>query len=297
MVRSTRPRRVKRAPRRKTGKKTAKLSQPMRKAVKQIVRGEAETKRTAFYETYNDGSVNVRATGFYNARGFATQNQTIELNNTDILQLIPYVLQGVGDNQRIGNKIRVQNLSVSGCVRIAINRLSQLNMTNFKVYLYVWQHVSLKDYTNLYAANDFTQFLEDGEGSTRAFMGDPQNPGMRINGETYRVLVRKQIRLKYAGLVPAAPGGAPTSVSNSGDWFANYSINLTKHVPKILTYPENNPINVPPPQTLNAPTNSSLCMSIGFVLDNCPSDTAGTPLVNLPFIEQTYVSQLAFKDM
>lgn len=275
----------------------ARLSKPMRKAVKQIVRGEAETKRTAFYETFNDGTGTARATGFYNARGYAIQNQAIQTNNTDILQLIPYVLQGVGDTNRIGNKIRVQNLSVSGSVRVDLNRLSTLNTTNLKVYLFIWQHVSLKDYTNLYAANDFTQFLEDGEGGTRNFNGDPQNPGMKINGEQYRVLVRKQLRLKYAGLIPSATGGQPTSVANCGDWIAHYNINLTKHVPKILSYPENNPAISPPPQTINAPTNSSLCMSMGFVIDNCPSNTAGTPFVNLPFIEQTYVSQLAFKDM
>lgn len=272
----------------------------MRREVKQLVRGEAETKRTAFYETFNDGTGTGRATGFFSARGWAIQNQAIQTNNTDILQLIPYVLQGVGDTQRIGNKIRVQNFSVSGCVRVDLNRLGTLNTTNLKVYLFVWQHVSLKDYTNLYAANDFSQFLEDGEGSTRNFVGDPQNSGMRTNGETYRVLVRKQLRLKYSGLTPSTvigPTGSPASVANSGDWFANYSINLTKHVPKILSYPENNPAVVPPPQTLNAPTNSSLCMSIGFILDNTPSNTAGVPFVNLPFIEQTYVSQLAFKDM
>lgn len=273
------------------------MSQPLRQAVKQIVRGEAETKYTTFYSSFNDGTTAVRDTGFFNQRGWAVHNQAINSNNTDIHQVVPYVVQGTGDNNRIGNKIRVNNLVVNGSVRISIDRLASNFLTNLYAVIYIWQHVSLKDYTNLYANNDFTQFLEDGEGNTRLFQGDPQNVWMRVNSQTYKVYQRKIVPLKFAGITPPLSPTSPFSIANSHVWKADYSCNLTKHMPKLLHYPEVNGVISPPPQTINAPTNSSLCMSIGFVLDNSPADTAATPFTSLPYIQHTYVSQLSFKDM
>lgn len=294
----SRLRRQRRGPRRFSSKKksVARLSPPMRRAVKAIVRGDAETKHTTFYESFNDGTITTRASGFYSARGWAVHNQSLTSNPLDILQVIPYVIQGTGDTNRIGSKIRVANLKVNGAVRVSIDRLSLLNLTNVKVVIFVWQHVSLRDYTNLYANNDWSYFLEDGEGNTRTFNGEQQNLAMRVNSQTYKICVRRVIPLKYAGLTPPSAGGAPAGIANSHVWKADYSFDLTRFVPKVLTYPEVNGTISPPPQTLNAPTNSSLAMSVAFLLDNNPSNTAGTPYTALPLIENTYVSEIGFKD-
>jgi len=284
-------------------KAVAKLSKPMKRAIKQVVRGEAETKRTAFYCSFNDGTSTARSDGLFSKRGWALQNNVIGSNNTDILQLIPFVTQGTDDWQRIGQRIRPSSLSLRGSVRCDLSgTLIKLNPSDFKVYIYVLQHVSLKDYTNLYANNNFTQLLETGEGTTVPFTGIPQNNGMPVAKQYYHVLQRKQITLRYGGayMNPNAGTGIPPTdavacVANSHTWYADYSLNLTKHLPKVLMYPEDATSPSPGPAVLNAPTNSSIFMAMGFIDWFNPSDSTTT--LTLPRLEQTYVTQLSFKDM
>jgi len=286
------------------------LTKLQKKEVVRLVKGQAETKRTAFYQTYNNGAPPaLRATGTYAARGWAVQNNEILSNKTDILQLIPYVVQGTDDFTRIGQRISVSNLHVTGAVRVRYtNGVGSFVPTDLKVYIYVLQHVSLKDYTRLYndpltaGGNDFTQLLETGEGDTVAFAGQPQHVGMPICRQYYHVLQRKQIVLRYAGFIKNPSDGLPTpapnstvSVANCHSWYADYSMNLTKHVPKTFMYPESSPSSPLPPQTLNAPTNSSIFMCMGFVdwINNSDSPTEGIK----SYIEQTYTSVLSFKDI
>jgi len=284
-------------PRRKTAaKKTARLSKPMKKAVKQLVRGEAETKRTAFYQDANNGSSGAIATGMFSTRGWAVQNNVITNNTTDLLQIIPYVIQGTNDFNRIGKSIRVVNLNVRGTVRILGSLIAAIGtpMTNLDVYVYVLQHVSLKNYTDLRARNDFSRLLEDGEGGGRNFLGNALDPFMPVSKQTYNVLARKRIQLKYGGA--ALPGGTlttPVSVANAHQWSAEYNINLTKKCPKKLTFPDDDNGSILP-TIYNSPTNSSIFMVFGFV-----DEQVGNPAGSLvrPWLEQTYVSSLTFKDM
>jgi len=291
------PRRAfrKRAPRRKT-KKTARLSKPMKKAVKTLIRGEAETKRTAFYQSANNGASGAIATGNWSDRGWAVQNNTITNNTTDLLQIIPYVIQGTNDFNRIGKSIRVMSLNVRGTVRVLGSLISNIGtpMTNLDVYIYVLQHVSLKNYTDLRARNDFSRLLEDGEGSGKNFLGNALDPFQPVSNQNYSVLQRKRIQLKYGGA--ALPGGTlttPVSVANAHQWSAEFNFNLTKKCPKKLTFPDddNGAVN---PLVYNSPTNSSIMMVIGFV-----DEQVGNPAGSLvrPWLEQTYVSSLTFKDM
>lgn len=278
-------------------KKVATLTKPVRRAIKAIVKGAGETKRAFFYQDWNDGTVTTRATGAFGTRGWAVQNNVISSNPLDILQLIPYVAQGLDDFNRIGQKVTVSGLNINGSVRVVGAQTASRNLTNMRVVIYVWQHVQLKDYTNLYASNDFSRFLERGDGATTAFTGEFQDMGRPVAKQYYKIVKRLVLRLKFAGVSPAgAPGPTtqPSSISNSGDWVANYSMNLTKHLPKLLTYPETS--NSATPQIANAPTNTSLCMSMGFIFDQMPSQTYD-PIDPLPYMEQQYVSVLSYKDM
>jgi len=165
--------------------------------------------------------------------------------------------------------------------------------TFLKVVIYVLQHVQLKDYTNLYASNDFTQLLLDNEENTRSFDGQSWQQHMPIANQYYRLLKKKVITLRYAGLWPKpTTPTASTGVPNSHNYFANYSFNLSKHIPKELKYPEQ---TIPTgPLVLNTPTNSSIFMCMGFYQQNEPSN--GATFDTAPQMEQTYQSRMYYKD-
>jgi len=276
------------------------LTPLQKKQVVRIVHGQAETKTVAFYEQSNDGSFSARASGLYSQRGWRVQNNSITNNNNDIHQLDPYLQQGTDDNTRIGQRVSVSRLHITGAVRVAlVNNVNAQVPTNMKVYLYILQHVSLKDYANLYSQNNFKQFLETGEPTsgtpgTDFFLGNPQNAGMPVAKQYYKVCMRKVITLRYGGIDNLLATEA-VSVANCHTWYADYSINLTKYVPKVLQYPETDTSPVVIPTTQNTPTNSSLFMSVGFIDWSNPNNSTAQSIT--PKLEQTYVSQLSFKDM
>lgn len=289
------------------------LSQPQRRAVVAIVNGQSETKRGAFYETYNDGTVPIvgRLTGLRSARGFAVQNNAITNNTSDILQLIPYIPQGIDNWQRIGNKIRPSSLIVNGTVRVnTVYALTPQLPTNIRVVIYVLQSVQFKDYDGLLARNDFTNLLDTDEGTTVAFRGEAQDLNLSVSKQNYKLLQKKVLTLRYGGVTNTTGSNSyAVSVSNSHTWYADYTLNLGKHLPKVLVYPEEGVVGALPPATLNSPTNSSIFMCMGCIdwnqggytngtgaVPDPPGDLPTRVLVH-PYLEQTYVSHMGYKDL
>ena len=279
----------------------AHVSKPLRAAVKAIVRGQAETKYTNWYSTTNDGTVTTKATGFFNASGWATQNQSITNNTTDILRLISTVIESTSDFNRIGSRIRPVSFTLKGSMRIRnvlINNLLTVT-TNFTVDVYVLQHKRLKDYANLYTQNVFSDLLQNGEGGTVPYTGIAVNRGMRVSPANYTVLARKRITLRYGGItVGAVTPTNPYCISNAHTFYADYSMNLIKHLPKVLQYPDSATGGTPlPAVVLNAPINSSIFMCMGYPswfndISNTTAAAAGNS-----FMEHTYVTELGFKDL
>lgn len=261
-----------------------------------LVKGQAETKRATFYETASAGTPPpVQANGLYSNRGWALQNNLINSNITDIHQLIPYVSQGINDWQRIGQKIRPISLTVKGAMRVTnvasyTNGSSQTPPLNFHVDIYVLQHVSLKNYTALRANNDFTQLLQTGEGTTTGYLGEALSADLPVATQYYKVLARKTVLLKFAGVVATAPG--INSVANAHSWYGEYTFNLTKQLPAQIVYPEAT-LPSPNPQVDDAPANSSIFMCMGYrdeLSTNPPSATSAN-------LEQTYIASMLYKDM
>lgn len=265
----------------------------MAQAIKKVVRAQAETKEANFYQSLNDGTSPARSSGAFVTRGYSTQNNEILNNNTDILQLIPFVAQGNADNQRLGEQITPTSLTVKGQVRVRKANVLDVNLpTDIKVCIFVCQHVSLKDYTNLYASNDFNQFLETGENSTNRFYGNSVSIKQTVAKQYYKVIKRKVLTLRYAGVTNYTGGTAyAVSEANSHNWFAEYSFTLGKHLPKTLKYPENSVTSV----AANVPTNSSMFMCMGFYNQDELSNLADVTTSTL--LEQFYVSKMTWKDL
>jgi len=285
------------------GKPLKPLNQIQKKQVKKLIKGVGETKRASWYNTINDGTNPARSVGLYSFAGWARQNNYISTNNTDILRLIPSVLEGTDDFSRIGNRITVNSLVVKGAVRVALPVMSAGTQSDVRVCLFILQHKLYKDYQTLYNNNDFNQLLDNQEGGTAPFHGQPINETMRVADQYYTVCHKKIITLRYAG-VQLGPNTSeiPFTTPNCHNYYGTFSINLTKNIPKILKFPETqNPLT---PEFANSPTNSSLFMSMGFVDQQSIAYFNGTAQSTPPGpepvkgrIEQCYVSYLTYKDM
>jgi len=293
------------------GRKVVPLNTVQKTQVKAIVHGEAETKRAVWYSQFDTGSVQ-RTTPFLGTlanSGWQTKNNTITNNFADILRLIPEVVQGTDKFERIGVRIKPSSLVVKGTCRVNAQTIGTTGTpNNFKVYIYVLQHVAIKEYNNLYSYNNFAQLLDAGNGSTIEFLGNPSDAHCPVAKQNYRVLARKEIILRYGGsfvLQGQSQQQSVTMVStpaNAHTWYADYTFNLTKHLPATLTYPES--IQSGSANLQGDPTNSSIFMCMGYVDWRNPgnaianfdqAEVSQTPVETQ--LQNTYVSHMTYKDV
>lgn len=270
--------------------KPARRGNALVRLIKQVATGISETKTAMWYNTADTpGTPGVP--GSYAASGWNYKDQTIVSNTTDIKRLIPNVFQGTSDNQRIGERISPKSLVVKGAV--AVNVQVQPNKpNNLYVVMYCLQHVSFKSYAGLQTGNDFTQLLNTGENSTTAFLGKQIQKDLPVDKGYYRLLKKKVIPLRYAGLTSFAetPTNTVASMANSHRYHANFTINLSKKLPKVFKYPEN---NAPNP---NDPMNSSIFLCAGYYSMDESLNTI-IPVDGSTAFALTYVSRLDYKDL
>lgn len=256
-----------------------------------VVKRLADTKMVTWYS----GGTNPLGTGSRSAWLAEPHNAQITSNTTDIMRLLPLIVAGTGDNQRIGERVSPSSFRVDGVLSMnQTNVLAQVANQDFVAVLYVLQHKSLKTYNSLQTGpNDFTQLLLTGEGDTKSFDGHPFDASLPVASQYYKVCAKKIIPLRYAGVTvsPAGgslPGGAVgVSVANSHTWSAKYSINLKKHIPKVLRFQESGVTTGQP----NDPLNSSIFMCVGYYrMDQLIPGNAA-------YISNSYVAKLTYKDL
>lgn len=290
---------------RKAAKKAAdakSLSRPEKREVARMIRGAGETKMVAWYS----GGSNPLGVGARTGWAWEPQNGLIADNTTDIKRLIPLVTTGVGDNQRIGDRINPISLIVHGNVALNFtNVLYQQAPRSLYVVIYVLQHVSLKTYASLQntynnatppvvvAGNNFNQLLLTGEGNTVGFNGLAYEADLPVATEFYKLLTKRIIPLRASGIV-LAPTGASAGPSlqsinnNSTSYCARYTLNLSKHLPKQLKYEETTSTSA----TVGDPTNSSIFMCMGFYdWEQYSSGSSAAAISN------EYVSLMKYKDL
>jgi len=266
------------------------------KFIKNVAKGLSETKRTMFYSSAQNFNVQ---TGKYADANIDIHNQLITSNLTDIRRIIPFVVQGTSDNERIGESVRPVSLNLRG--RIGVNVFPTVNdltfvagNTEIVAVMYILQHKQLKSYSALSSLNDFTQLLETGENTTVAFGGQQWHAQMPVSNQYYQLVKKKKYILRWAGLQngmpPAGPFGSSTGangVANSHNYTAEFSMNLKKHLPAKLLYPENNATT-----GQDDPTNSSLFLCVGFY-SNGVLISSSQPILGLAL---QYTTELLYKD-
>jgi hypothetical protein len=204
--------------------------------------------------------------------------------------MIPFVQPGTAENQRIGDQITPMSLVTHGTVKLTLSNLSAALPDDIFVVIYALEHVTFKSYTSLIAGNNFTQLLKTGENTTALFDGDVWTSQIPVADQYYRLLKKKVLRLRYAGITPSAP--SPTevqlSIANSHDYQAKFNFTLgQKQLPAKYKYPENATV-----AGSADPLNSAPFFAMGFYWADGRTSATATVLC-----EQQYVSILKFKDI
>lgn len=153
------------------------------------------------------------------------------------------VSQGTNQQSRIGNKIRVHSLRIDGTLvprAYSATTNPDPHPTQWRMILY-YKKDSPTSVPTPQASNDIVQF-----GSTvTSFDDDLVDQWCPLNTDSYAILAEKRCKLGYAinSATNQTPGTImPGAVSANNDFKLNCNVrwDLTKHIPKIIQYNDNN---------------------------------------------------------
>lgn len=170
---------------------------------------------------------------------YPAQGALYDTSNTLVLgpsSIANSITQGLGQNDRIGNKIQMKSLTIKGIFQptpydATVNPDPRPNQVKLVLFY---------DKTNLSSVptprTDFFQF-----GSTSAaILGEATDIMAPFNTDKYRILGTKTFKLGYSTYNGSSSDPVPQYYANN-DFKMNYNLrwNLTKHHVKRLTYNDN----------------------------------------------------------
>lgn len=185
--------------------------------VKRMVRGNDEVK---FFTQGIASSSNILGSGF---------NTTLNYGFTSSSSIIPAIQQGVGQQQRIGNKINtVGRLIVKGYVlALPVNATTNAYInTPFTVRIVVWRQKQ-----NMTAISN-TAFLDNGvTGAGNDFDGTLYNLMEPFNKDKFEIGAVRTFQLQ-----PNYSTGGVTNLENLSRYPVNRFFRMTVKMPKVLLY-------------------------------------------------------------
>lgn len=209
--------------------------------------------------------------------------------------MIPPIPIGDTQNDRQGIKVNVLKLQthLDFSIRDDATRPSA-TAWNLMFVVYIWQHKQYKSYKQLELNNNFDQFLDRGNGTTGNFTGLPCDAKLPLAKDHYKLCRKFVFPIRTDGSANGAVTGTNYNVSNgnAAPFSKRITLDLTKYIPKKLQYPVATSTD-PDPVIDSYPTNSSLCMSVGFY--DMTLVTQGDVLAQ-PLVNTQYVTTLTFKD-
>lgn len=147
------------------------------------------------------------------------------------------ISQGVGQGQRIGNKIKIKKLTLKGIIHPKPFE-STTNNQPIPYQVKFWFFYDKEYPTDVPSpSTDFFQF-----GNTvTGFVNDLTDMFAPINTDKYKVLGTRTFKVGPASNTAAGSANTFSYVSNNDfKWNCNFSIDLTKMVPKVYTFRDNN---------------------------------------------------------
>lgn len=216
-----------RKPVRKGRKAPVKVSKGLRKAIKRICKGDAETKS---YINYNSNiAINTASTSI----------PPVALN------LIPPVQQGVGKSQRVGNQISVKSALVKGRINLLpYNATTNTGPVPMLVKAMIVSNIQSNNITPG-SVSTWTNFFEVNNGSA-TFQSTPIDLNLPINKEAWRLHATKTFKIGASSISSTGPVGSTGYYDNS-PMSVPFSFSYGKHIRRLKF-----------DDTTGAPTNHNL---------------------------------------
>lgn len=229
----------------------------MKKAVKNLIKGEDESKYLAEFMVVpgTPGSALSTYTGF--SRGITSVQE--------IYACLPELNQGVGSFQRIGDRITPTSCYVD--LDICGTTAQNLMSIDRTVHVYMLSCVAVKSLDNYTSIP--MDFLEDGVGTQVQFDGTVQRSRFPVDRSTFKVHHHKAINLKKAwGKLNGNSSIFPGDPNQTGDSCVSMSsvhkyLRLKVPLPKVLKYDN---------ASATYPMNSAPFMVIGWVYNDASGD-------------------------
>lgn len=248
--------------RRKWSKKTSrKVSAPVKSYVNRVIRRNEETKFST------------------NQYGLTSFNSGIS-SSGDLITVLPQIVVGTGQNNRIGNKIRPVRLEITGYViyyAAAIGTYNDARMLGARLFLF--QDKTSKSYSN--SINNY-QLLNLG-GSSANFTGTALNWVSPNNSQQFKFYADRKMKIcKPFGLTNnTTPSSTNAITGMDPSMFHPFKIVLTeKDLPAVLIYDQTD--------DLAYPVNFSPYMALGYAdLMNAAADTT-TSQISMEFNATLY---------
>ena len=188
---------------------------------KQVVSRQAETKMVQYFSTGLDILPS-------SATGFPVSIQPVS-PYTGFLE----IAQGVGQGQRVGNRIKLKSLTMKGTIwPLPYNASSNPNPVPTQVVL--WFFVQRTSMTTTPA--NLTQFLQEGD-TSRGLQNNLSDLVSTVNKDVYRLFARRVFKVGYAGY--GGTGTQPAFQAFANNDFKlnhNFRVNLTRHAIKTVIY-------------------------------------------------------------
>lgn len=222
------------APRRRRMASYSKTSTKVKKAVRRVRRTDFNRKVKMVLSSLAENKQAYHTTG----------NSLIKFNSGidavgDLVQILPSVSQGIGENQRIGNQIRSKNLNVRGYIKLDINDVA--DSTKLPHVLVRMMVISMKvspSYQDAQTlASKIGTLLKKG-GTTTGYSGLIQDQYAPINTDVFTVHHDYKFALKqdFVNVIGAAAPSTtiPQDVSKTLKFF-NFNVKCKN---RLLRYDE-----------------------------------------------------------
>jgi len=213
-------------PKKRTKKtyKKAKVSKPLKTYIKRAIHASEENK-IQMVDVFTDSNILGGQMGGIGAGG---------LVSAEILTLLN-VLQGAGQNQRIGNSIRPVNIQLRGVLRSnTYNAVSNGSFSPVEVHMFIYK---LK---NNFTSSSTVNILQSGV-ATVPFTGTVINSTYPTNKDSYKIYARKVFKLNMNTVgIPVSGNTYPDGNNNGGQMMRRFKINIP--ISHKLSYNDNSAI-------------------------------------------------------
>lgn len=257
----------KRQPKKVNVKPTKALTQ----AIQKVVKGTQETKFITDYP-YNTQTTSDLYASVPFSSGITSTNE--------LYSLIPRVIVGSDDHQRIGNQIAPVSLTNTTTVYLPYTQVN----TSMSVFVDVYYLTSKQVKADNLVANIPTAFLLNaGDGTNVPYDGTAQTADFPVNRAAFTLIKHKRVKLQLCKGDPntVVSGSANPPVDSTCYYEARWKLKIP--LPKKLTYMNEN---------VNYPSNALPFMCLGFHAIDANGDTA--PIASRIFCRSQ--SQMYYKD-